>query len=44
MKNFTDEQIAQMYDNLPEDLKEAIFVLEMNEIVKNHNWENAIEY
>ena len=34
MKNFTEEQIAQMYDNLPEDLKDVIFGLEMNEIVE----------
>src|SRR3989338_6130993 len=34
MKNFTEEQIAKMYDNLPEDLKDAIFGLEMNEIVE----------
>ena len=34
MQNYTEEQIAQMYDNLPEDLKEAIFSLDMSEIVE----------
>lgn len=34
MKNFTEEQISQMYDNLPEDLKEAIFGVEMSNIVE----------
>ena len=42
MKNFTEEQIAQMYDNLPEDLKEAIFGLEMNEIVEKIGRENQL--
>ena len=42
MKNFTEEQIAQMYDNLPEDLKDAIFVLEMNEIVERIGRENQL--
>ena len=34
MKNFTEEQIAQMYDNLPEDLKEAVFSVDMSEVVE----------
>ncbi len=34
MENFTDEQILEMYKNLPEDLKEAIFSVEMTEAVK----------
>ena len=34
MQNYTEEQIGQMYDNLPEDLKEAIFSLDMSEIVE----------
>ena len=42
MKNFTEEQIAQMYDNLPEDLKDAIFGLEMNEIVEKIGRENQL--
>ena len=42
MKNFTEEQIAQMYDNLPEDLKDAIFGLEMNEIVERIGRENQL--
>lgn len=42
MKNFTEEQIAQMYDNLPEDLKDAIFGMEMNEIVERIGRENQL--
>ena len=42
MKNFTEEQIAQMYDNLPEDLKDVIFGLEMNEIVEKIGRENQL--
>ena len=42
MKNFTEEQIAQMYDNLPEDLKDVIFGLEMNEIVERIGRENQL--
>lgn len=42
MKNFTEEQIAQMYDNLPEDLKDAIFGVEMNEIVEKIGRENQL--
>ena len=42
MKNFTEEQIAKMYDNLPEDLKDAIFGLEMNEIVEKIGRENHL--
>ncbi|OGZ27271.1 MAG: hypothetical protein A3F95_00055 [Candidatus Nealsonbacteria bacterium RIFCSPLOWO2_12_FULL_39_31] len=42
MKNFTEEQIAQMYDNLPEDLKDSIFGLEMNEIVEKIGRENQL--
>ena len=42
MKNFTEEQIAQMYDNLPEDIKDAIFGLEMNEIVEKIGRENQL--
>src|SRR3989344_3825390 len=34
MKNFTEEQIAQMYDNLPEDLNEAVFSVDMSEVVE----------
>ena len=34
MQNYTEEQIGQMYDNLPEDLKEAIFSVDMSEIVE----------
>ena len=33
MKNFTDQQIAQMYDNLPEDLKDAIFSVDTTSLV-----------
>lgn len=33
MQNFTDEQIGQMYDDLPEDLQEAIFSVETTRIV-----------
>ena len=40
MKNFTEQEIAQMYDNLPEDLKDAIFSVDttnlVNEIGKKH--------
>ena len=42
MKNFTEEQIAQMYDNLPEDLKDVIFGLEMNEIVEKIGRESQL--
>ena len=42
MKNFTEEQIAQMYDNLPEDIKESIFGLEMNDIVEKIGRENKL--
>ena len=42
MKNFTEKQIAQMYDNLPEDLKDVIFGLEMNEIVEKIGRENQL--
>ena len=42
MQNYTDQQIAQMYDNLPEDLKDAIFGLEMNEIVEKIGRENQL--
>lgn len=42
MKNFTEEQITQMYENLPEDLKDAIFGLEMNEIVEKIGRENHL--
>jgi len=42
MKNFTEEQVAKMYDNLPEDLKDAIFGLEMNEIVERIGRENQL--
>lgn len=42
MKNFTEEQIAQMYDNLPEDLKDVIFGMEMNEIVEKIGRENQL--
>src|SRR3990167_1185834 len=42
MKNFTEEQIAQMYDNIPEDLKDVIFGLEMNEIVEKIGRENQL--
>ena len=34
MQNFTEEQISQMYDNLPEDLKEAVFSVDMSEVVE----------
>jgi len=34
MKNYTDEQIKAMYENLPEDLKDAIFSVDMTEIIK----------
>lgn len=34
MKEYTDEQILEMYENLPEDLKGAIFSVEMTEAVK----------
>lgn len=34
MQNFTEEQISQMYDNLPEDLKEAVFSVDMNDVVE----------
>ena len=33
MKNFTDQQIAQMYDELPEDLKDAIFSIDTTSVV-----------
>ena len=42
MKEFTEEQITQMYDNLPEDLKDVIFGLEMNEIVEKIGRENQL--
>lgn len=35
MEYLTDEQIVEMYKNLPEDLKSAIFSVEMTEAVKN---------
>lgn len=34
MKEYTDQQIAQMYNDLPEDLKEAIFSVEMSSVVE----------
>mgnify|MGYP001602142788 CR=1 FL=1 len=33
MKNFTDQQIAQRYDDLPEDLKDAIFSVDTTSLV-----------
>ena len=42
MKNFTEQEIAQIYDNLPEDLKDAIFGLEMNEIVERIGGETKL--
>ena len=42
MKNFTEEQIAQMYDNLPEDLKEAVFSVDMSEVVEKIGRENQL--
>lgn len=34
MKQYTDEQILEEYKNLPEDLRKAIFSVEMTEAVK----------
>ena len=42
MKTYTDQQISQMYDNLPEDLKEAIFSVDMSEIVEKIGKENQL--
>ena len=33
MKNFTDQQIDQRYDDLPEDLKDAIFSVDTTSLV-----------
>ena len=33
MKNFTEKQIAQMYDNLPEDLKDSIFSVDTTSVI-----------
>src|SRR3989339_937760 len=33
MQNYTDQQIAQMYDNLPEDLKDSIFSVDTTSVV-----------
>ncbi len=32
MQNYTDQQIAQMYDNLPEDLKDSIFSVDTTSV------------
>jgi len=42
MQDYTEEQIGQMYDNLPEDLKEAIFSVDMSEIVEKIGKENQL--
>ncbi len=42
MKTYTDQQIAQMYDNLPEDLKDAIFSVEMSSVVEKIGRENQL--
>src|SRR3989338_6990227 len=33
MQNYTDQQIAQMYDNLPEDLKDSIFSVDTTSVI-----------
>jgi len=33
MQNYTDQQISQMYDNLPEDLKDSIFSVDTTSVV-----------
>ena len=40
MQIYTEEQVGQTYDNLPEDLKEAIFSVDMSEIVEKIGKEN----
>lgn len=42
MKEYTDQQIAQMYDNLPEDLKDAIFSVEMSSVVEKIGKESQL--
>src|SRR3989338_8230438 len=33
MQNYTDQQISQMYDSLPEDLKDSIFSVDTTSVV-----------
>src|SRR3990167_3261611 len=33
MQNYTDQRIAQMYDNLPEDLKDSIFSVDTTSVI-----------